>query len=937
MADCQANYHQTSQSLFVAMSGTSIALSKWIGASKLPTTGETTSIALSSTTLELLLEAILGPNGLLAWTLNFLRGQYLPPAVPLSLSPVDTPGVAKQPVDAFKTNAESFAASHSALLHLLVDMAEAAAVDLLPSPESINDTGKLKATKIYRVQLHSHLPSVQTINTLRLDASVMLNTLLKHAVDQEENQLTMNTRVSASSSISSRAHSSTKTNSTDMSARFINPCITFRQTSNELSCSIEGFYTQTMCMTVYSFPVNVSGLSPVLLSKAAMKATRPLSVLLETPPVPVVSSSTEVPTTRLSPSPSTAGSRLRSSSVTTPLATLQLNMQWDDGVDTSGSNGLISWPSVNPDDTDNSQSSTAPLMMEDVCELFSFHSICCFRRQMPEFISTVIDTDLRITSFELRIGQCDGKLPLSPIFSQLMNQLLLTPSSSLSVLSGSFHFSLPVSTNLSLHLPKNACRLLPNDANHSLTLHWKIRNDEIKLDWECAYTGGIRESQNKVTSCEFNYHSKDDFLMVQYATSEARGNGSTRCVVFSNCVPQNIILSHEPVGPMSSATEHKAASSLPVPAKKPEPKKRRWNWLCCISTPETEIQTQRPDKTEALQTVPSEFNCIALGATQLRLMLHSLPNSVCRLFRLNPLLNPATKLGHSRLDRIYSVFLERVIPPRFVAPSTQMLLKGSRSPWPVKLDLSGAAFAQLHSKESSQPFNGNWACGDQGNIGACTAFAILAVCTYFWPSFSPSHLFQYYNERMLDGGLVTYDTGSSMAQAVRALKEYNVCHDVTWPYSCQMSVVGTKPTDACYKQALELAQSMQMSFEPVDIESTEQFEHILAGGALIVLGIVIYQSFESESVARTGLVPMPRFGETVMGGHAVCICGYDREKEVLKVKNSWGERWGDKGYFYLPYKYITQQHLATDAWKCTNPSIPIPDETTTDNTATSNV
>jgi C1A family cysteine protease len=28
--------------------------------------------------------------------------------------------------------------------------------------------------------------------------------------------------------------------------------------------------------------------------------------------------------------------------------------------------------------------------------------------------------------------------------------------------------------------------------------------------------------------------------------------------------------------------------------------------------------------------------------------------------------------------------------------------------------------------------------------------------------------------------------------------------------------------------------------------------------------------------------------------------------------NSWGNSWGAKGYFYLPYKYVTDSTLASD-------------------------
>lgn len=81
----------------------------------------------------------------------------------------------------------------------------------------------------------------------------------------------------------------------------------------------------------------------------------------------------------------------------------------------------------------------------------------------------------------------------------------------------------------------------------------------------------------------------------------------------------------------------------------------------------------------------------------------------------------------------------------------------------------------------------------------------------------------------------------------------------------------------------------------------------------IVFGIQVYSSFESESVAKTGMVPMPNLSkDEYLGGHAVMIVGYNDHMNCFIVRNSWGSSWGDHGYFYLPYSYVSNPNFSSD-------------------------
>ena len=76
----------------------------------------------------------------------------------------------------------------------------------------------------------------------------------------------------------------------------------------------------------------------------------------------------------------------------------------------------------------------------------------------------------------------------------------------------------------------------------------------------------------------------------------------------------------------------------------------------------------------------------------------------------------------------------------------------------------------------------------------------------------------------------------------------------------------------------------------------------------------MFQSFESDDVAHTGLVPMPGPSDAPVGGHCVVMVGHDDVTQLFIVRNSWGKDWGKDGYFFMPYAYVLNPNLASDFW-----------------------
>jgi len=205
---------------------------------------------------------------------------------------------------------------------------------------------------------------------------------------------------------------------------------------------------------------------------------------------------------------------------------------------------------------------------------------------------------------------------------------------------------------------------------------------------------------------------------------------------------------------------------------------------------------------------------------------------------------------------------------------------------------------------------------DQGHLGSCTANAI-GFCYHFdelvqneKSPFQPSRLFIYYNERNMEGN-VDIDSGAEIHDGIQSINEVGVCSEEMWPYD--ISKFTEKPNDDCYNKAKE---HHTIQYKAVD-QTVDQLKAALIEGFPVVFGFLVYESFESQEVAQTGIMPIPKKGEQLLGGHAVALVGFDDNKQWFIVRNSWGEGWGDKGYFYMPYSFIQNPDMASDFWTVT--------------------
>ena len=201
---------------------------------------------------------------------------------------------------------------------------------------------------------------------------------------------------------------------------------------------------------------------------------------------------------------------------------------------------------------------------------------------------------------------------------------------------------------------------------------------------------------------------------------------------------------------------------------------------------------------------------------------------------------------------------------------------------------------------------------DQGQLGSCTAHGITGALRYELiksghKDVPLSRLQLYFDERALEG-TINSDSGAQIRDGIKCAAKNGVAHEALWPY--RIDRFRQKPSANVYADAVQFE---ALSYERVAVDAVA-VKSALAQGFPVVIGVTLYDSFESQAVARTGMVPMPEPGEGVAGGHCMYVVGYGQKPGTFTVRNSWGASWGDGGSCYLPEAYLGSPKLGSDYW-----------------------
>jgi C1A family cysteine protease len=213
---------------------------------------------------------------------------------------------------------------------------------------------------------------------------------------------------------------------------------------------------------------------------------------------------------------------------------------------------------------------------------------------------------------------------------------------------------------------------------------------------------------------------------------------------------------------------------------------------------------------------------------------------------------------------------------------------------------------------------------NQGHLGSCTGNGIARVLEYQaiaqgQPAVTPSRLFIYYNERVIEG-TIDQDSGAQIRDGIKVVAAEGAPPEAQWPYSdANPGRFSQKPPASVYSDAI---QHEAIEYQRVVLEGPgAPLRSALAAGNPVVFGFSVPSYFEEPSWdPKTQALPVPGASDHFIGGHCVVLSGYDFTRKRFDVdayqcENSWGADWGIGGRFWMDADWFNANAgLASDFW-----------------------
>lgn len=193
--------------------------------------------------------------------------------------------------------------------------------------------------------------------------------------------------------------------------------------------------------------------------------------------------------------------------------------------------------------------------------------------------------------------------------------------------------------------------------------------------------------------------------------------------------------------------------------------------------------------------------------------------------------------------------------------------------------------------------------GNQGHLASCTAWATAYAARSYYtnalenrnirqPANLPSPNYIFHISRPAE-----CEKGSTVGRAVDVLR------------NGALSLAEYPHSDSCVPQASADLVGRASDFKVrgltrVDSNQPDDIKGQLSRANPVIISFrmsTAWAKLRGPSVFNELLVPAD---DRMQGGHAMTIVGYDDQRQAFRVMNSWGERWGDRGFGWMSYDVL---------------------------------
>lgn len=187
---------------------------------------------------------------------------------------------------------------------------------------------------------------------------------------------------------------------------------------------------------------------------------------------------------------------------------------------------------------------------------------------------------------------------------------------------------------------------------------------------------------------------------------------------------------------------------------------------------------------------------------------------------------------------------------------------------------------------------------DQAWAPSCVGNAVADVVEYLIDKSNPkaapcedlSRMMPWIIGRALQHGLGDVKQGTYIPAAIASLAVVGIAREALVPYTLEQA--GRLPDVEAMRDAREHRYGGFFEIEP------DQIEAQISAGSPVIFGIGIGGTFMSPDPGKI----YDGEGSRLIGGHCMTVISYD--EECFRLRNSWGERWGERGTLRVSKKWI---------------------------------